>query len=143
MSSDPDNDYEAALAGWASGLGHGAVPASGASPASGVPQPSDEGDDLFSGGRAEVQQAAIERVAAWVRQRFSLAEDDAVLVSEVACPLPGCPPLETVIAFWTEGETRHHFKLFKPVAEIVYDDLPFAWLKDTLVVPEGFGCDCC
>jgi len=23
------------------------------------------------------------------------------------------------------------------------DDLPYAWLKDTLLVVEGAGCDCC
>ena len=57
--------------------------------------------------------------------------------------LPGCPPLETVIAFWTEGDRRHHFKVFKPVAEVVLDDLPPAWMKDALAVPEGFECDCC
>jgi hypothetical protein len=86
--------------------------------------------------------AAVDRVRAWTRARFSLSEDATIVVSEVACPLPGCPPLETVIVFW-EGETRHHFKIFKPVAEVVRDDLPFAWLKDALAVPEDFVCDCC
>ena len=56
-----------------------------------------------------------------------------VMVAEVACGLPGCPPLETVVAFWTADDRRHQFKLFKPVAEVVSDDLPFAWLKDALV----------
>jgi nitrate reductase delta subunit len=86
--------------------------------------------------------AALDRVRAWTRRRFALPVDATILVSEVACTLPGCPPLETVIAFW-EGETRHHFKIFKPVAEVVYDDLPFAWLKEALAVPEDFACDCC
>ena len=68
------------------------------------------------------------------------------MVSELACTLPGCPPLETVVAFWTkgeEGEKRHHFKLFKEVKAVVFEDLPFAWLMDSLVVPEGFACECC
>src|SRR5256885_12878890 len=52
--------------------------------------------------------------------------------SEVACALPGCPPLETVVAFWTDADTRHHFKVFKPVAEVAPDDLPPAWLKNAL-----------
>ena len=54
---------------------------------------------------------ALERVREWTRARFKLAEDATILVSEVACGLPGCPPLETVVAFWTEGDTRHHFKV--------------------------------
>jgi hypothetical protein len=86
--------------------------------------------------------AALDRVREWTRARFSLAEDVTILVSEVACMLPGCPPLETVIVFW-DADTRHHFKIFKPVAEVVHDDLPFAWLKDALAVPDDFVCDCC
>jgi len=38
---------------------------------------------------------------------------------------------------------RYQFKLFKPLAEVVVDDLPFAWLKDALAVQEGAGWDCC
>lgn len=89
-----------------------------------------------------VDAAALERVRAWTRARFSLDEEVAVMVAELACTLPGCPPRETVIAFWTAPDRRHHFKIFKPVAEIGGDDLPPAWLKDALVVAEG-ECDCC
>ena len=89
------------------------------------------------------QLEALERVAAWTRARFKLAPDAPVLVSEVRCSLPGCPPLETVIAFWTEGENRHHLKLFKPAAEIAEDDLPPSWMKNALIVPEDFGAECC
>src|SRR6185503_3312966 len=71
--------------------------------------------------------AALDRVREWVRARFSLAVS-AILVAEVACTVPGCPPLETVIAFWSE-ERRYHFKVFKPVAEVIEDDLPPSWLK--------------
>lgn len=87
--------------------------------------------------------AALDRVRAWTRERFTLAEDAAILVSEVTCALPGCPPRETVVAFWTGNEQRHQFKLFKPVAEVVADDLPPAWLKNALVAIEGLGCECC
>jgi hypothetical protein len=87
--------------------------------------------------------AALDRVRDWTRARFMLAEDAAILVAEVACALPGCPPLETVVAFWTAGDTRHHFKIFKPVAEVVADDLPPAWMKNALIVVEGIGCECC
>ena len=87
--------------------------------------------------------AALDRVRKWTRERFSLAEDAAILVSEVSCALPGCPTRETVVAFWTETERRHQFKLFKPVAEVVMDDLPPRWLKDALAAIEGLGCECC
>jgi len=84
----------------------------------------------------------IERLEEWTRERFRLPEEATVSVSEIACPLPGCPPLETVVAFWI-AEQRYQFKLFKPLAAVVVDDLPFAWLKDARAVHEGVGWDCC
>lgn len=85
---------------------------------------------------------ALARVRGWTRERFALSEEVAVLVAEVACAVPGCPPLETVIAFWSD-ERRHHCKIFKPVGEVVRDDLPPSWYKAALAVPEDFECDCC
>ncbi len=85
---------------------------------------------------------AVDCVERWTRGRFGLPKEAAVSVAEVACTLPGCAPLETVVMFWI-AEQRYQFKLFKPVAEVVVDDLPYAWLKDALAVPEGFECDCC
>jgi nitrate reductase delta subunit len=86
---------------------------------------------------------ALDRVKEWTRSRFRLPEDAAILVTEVACALPGCPPLETVVAFWTDADTRHHFKVFKQVEEVAPDDLPPAWLKNALIAIEGEGLECC
>jgi nitrate reductase delta subunit len=124
------NDYEDALKGWLS---------------QGKPAEADDGGDLFSGRNAALTEA-LARVKDWVRVRFSLPEDAAILVSEVACNLPGCPPLETAVAFWTKDggqEVRHHFKMFKRAQEVAFDDLPYAWMRDELIVPEGFDCECC
>jgi nitrate reductase delta subunit len=84
----------------------------------------------------------IDRVAEWTRERFKLSKESAIFVSEIACPLPGCPPLETVVAFWI-AKQRYQFKLFKPVQEVVVDDLPYAWLREALEVQEGVGWECC
>ena len=86
---------------------------------------------------------AFTQVRDWTRERFTLPGDSTVLVSEMTCALPGCPPLETHVLFVGSNDRRHHFKIFKPVAEVGPEDLPYAWLKDALVVPEGAGCDCC
>ena len=91
--------------------------------------------------KGAAHREALRRVKAWTRGRFRLPEDAAILVSEVACGLPGCPPLETVVAFWTEGDRRHQFKVFKRAEEVVEDDLPPTWMKNALVVVEGL--DCC
>jgi nitrate reductase delta subunit len=85
--------------------------------------------------------AALGRVRDWVRERFKL-DETAILVAEVACAVPGCPPVETVIAFWDAGQ-RHHFKVFKPVALVTAADLPPSWMRQALAVPDDFICDCC
>jgi hypothetical protein len=93
--------------------------------------------------RGPEELAALDRVREWTRARFALSEEAAILVAEVACGLPGCPPVETVVAFWTAGDARHQFKVFKPARDVVEDDLPFAWLKEALVALDGMDCDCC
>ncbi len=127
---DSDTDYDSALSQWFS-----------KAPAAADAEAEDLG--LLGGSQKSPHHVqALERVREWVRDRFKLSPEAAILVAEVACNLPGCPPLETAVAFW-ENEQRHHFKLFKPVEEVMMDNLPFAWMKESLVVPEGFGCECC
>jgi hypothetical protein len=89
------------------------------------------------------QAAAVERIKAWTRERFRLPEEAAILVSEVSCLLPGCPPLETIVAFWSDQDTRHHFKVFKPLGEVVLDDVPPSWMKNALIAEEGASLECC
>src|SRR5258708_16009745 len=85
---------------------------------------------------------AVERVEEWTRERFKLRKEAVVSVAEVACSLPGCAPLETVVMFWI-AEQRYQFKLFKPVAEVLVDDLPYAWLKHPPPLQEGAACASC
>ena len=86
---------------------------------------------------------AIGRVQAWTRARFALEECATVMVSEIECRQPDCPPLETVVAFWDGDNGRRHFKVFKPMAEVVAGDLPPAWLKDALCAEPDDELACC
>jgi len=88
------------------------------------------------------RSAAYERVRTFTRDRFKLTRDETVMVSEIACSVPGCPPVETHIVFWTQAG-RHHLKVFKPLTEVAAGDLPPAFMKNALVAPEGSECDCC
>ena len=97
---------------------------------------------LGFGKKRVIDSAAPDRVRAWTKMRFKLAEDETVMVSEVACGVPGCPPIETHIVFWT-ALGRHHFKVFKPIAALVEDDLPPAFMKNALMWVEGAECSCC
>jgi nitrate reductase delta subunit len=87
-------------------------------------------------------RSALERVREWTRARFKLTDDETVMVSEIACGVPGCPPIETHVVFWTDAG-RHHFNIFKPLAETTEDDLPPAFMKKALIALEGEDIYCC
>ncbi|WP_454856921.1 hypothetical protein [Rhizobium binxianense] len=88
------------------------------------------------------QIAAVRQIKAWTRERFALSDDVPVMVSEVACGLPGCPPLETIVTFWTTPETRHVFKAFKPAVDVTPDDLPPRWMKNA-IISDSDDLSCC
>ena len=88
------------------------------------------------------RSAALARIRNWTRERFKLARDETIMVSEIACSVPGSPPVETHVVYWTQAG-RHHYKVFKPLAQVAADDLPPAFMKNALVTAEGFDCDCC
>ena len=85
---------------------------------------------------------AATRVKRWTRARFSLASDALLLVSELESATPGYPPLRTVVAFWI-AERHYHFSVFKPLQEVLEEDLPPAWFRDALAVAPGADCGCC
>lgn len=89
------------------------------------------------------QPSATERIKTWVRERFDLPSDAVIMVAEIQCQVPGCPPVETGIAFWDQKGTRYRIKIFKPEREVTADDLPVKWLLPALEDYGDLGCDCC
>ena len=83
---------------------------------------------------------AASRVKAWTRERFG---EVTVLVSEVESAVPGFPQLHTVVAFWSVERKHYHFRVFKPLEEVVEDDIPPAWYRQALAVTPGIDCSCC
>jgi hypothetical protein len=53
---------------------------------------------------------------------LATAEDDVVMITELQCIEPGCPPIETVIAVLGTGP-RHQMKIHRPILEITEADL--------------------
>ena len=68
------------------------------------------------------RSAEQERVRTWAREHFNLGDEETIMVSELPCSDPGCPPVETHLVFWTQAG-RQQFKVFKPLAEVVADDM--------------------
>lgn len=62
-------------------------------------------------------------VKAWTRSALRLHEDVSVLVSELTCTEPGCPPLETVIAVLEEGGVHRQFKVHRALADLSEEEV--------------------
>ena len=75
----------------------------------------------FSGiGRSKVEDGRVAEVKAWVRQTLSLDDDVMVLITELPCSEPGCPPVETAITLIGD-EMRAVYTVHGPVASLSRD----------------------
>jgi hypothetical protein len=73
--------------------------------------------------RRDPGRAAL--IKRWAIEAFGL-DDDAggtVMVTELRCTEPGCPPLETVIALLGDSGPPRQHKIHKPMAEVTAGDL--------------------
>lgn len=85
--------------------------------------------------------AQLDRIECLVRARFELDAADLVLVSEEPGRLPGFPPWDTTVRFWSGDGVRYRLRVFKPAAEVDAADLPVAWLLPGLI--DDGEPDCC
>jgi hypothetical protein len=63
------------------------------------------------------------RIKDWVRELLALGDDVTILVSELTCTEPGCPPMETVIAVFRGRDDTTKYTIHRPSAEVTRDDL--------------------
>lgn len=76
------------------------------------------------GPRARASGGDTRRVRAWAEEVFAVPAEGSVVVTQLACSEPGCPPLETAIAIATApGEPPRVHNIHKPVADVTRDDL--------------------
>lgn len=78
---------------------------------------------MFRPRHDERRSAAIRALKATARTLFDAGEEDAVVVSELQCTEPGCPPIETVVALLRAGNEPRQVKVHKPAVEVTEDDL--------------------
>jgi hypothetical protein len=79
-------------------------------------------DDILGLGRPRPDGNAA-RLKDLIRQRFGLAEETTVMVSELRCHEEGCPDVETVIAVMDSGQTTRSWKIAKPMAAVSAEDI--------------------
>jgi len=82
------------------------------------------------GERNDQRAIAVRALKALARAAFGAEEDDVIVVSELRCTEPGCPPLETVVALLREGAPPKQVKVHKPVVEVTEADLRAALRGD-------------
>jgi hypothetical protein len=75
------------------------------------------------GGRRRGRVNAELGVRRWAREAFGLDPSATLLVTELRCSKPGCPPHETVIAIFERGEPPREHRLPKPVTQIARSDV--------------------
>ncbi len=90
--------------------------------------------DVFGGTRAPRNPQAVAEIKACVLRQLGLGEDCAVTISEIVCPDPGCPDLETVILIMRRGERTRALKIRKPLAAVTELDV-----RESLVLVSEAG----
>lgn len=78
---------------------------------------------MFGPRNDERRSAGIRSLKVAARALFEATDDDAVVVNELSCTEPGCPPIETVVALLRAGSAPRQVKVHKPAVEVTEDDL--------------------
>lgn len=73
--------------------------------------------DLFNA-QPRPDPAHLAAIKGWVAEALALPDDVTVMVSELRCSEPGCPPLETIIAVLRPGQPPEQRKLHQAAAAI-------------------------
>jgi G3E family GTPase len=87
--------------------------------AAGLDKPAETADPF--GRYIEISPLTLEQIRYWMRQNFGFSKDTPIVVKEVPCVKPGCPPIETAIVAIIENAPPRHFKVQRPINEITFD----------------------
>jgi hypothetical protein len=78
--------------------------------------------NLF-GPKRVLQPDQVGRIKSWTREIWSLSDDTTIMVTELECREPGCPPIETVIAVLKGPGNTQQYKIHKTANEVGLSDL--------------------
>jgi hypothetical protein len=65
----------------------------------------------------------VREIKAWTADILRLDEDVGLMVSELQCTEPGCPPIETVIAVLRPNGEKTQFKIHLALSEVTREDV--------------------
>ena len=76
------------------------------------------------GSRDDSKRAlALRTLRAKAYEALAPAEEDSVIVKELSCTEPGCPPVETVVAWLRRGSEPRLVKIPRRAVDVTDDDL--------------------
>ena len=78
--------------------------------------------NLF-GPKRVLQPDQVGRIKSWTREIWSLSDDTTIMVTELECREPGCPPIETVIAVLEGPGLTKQYKIHKTTDGVGRHDL--------------------
>lgn len=71
----------------------------------------------------EISPYTLDQIRYWLRQNFDLPKDTPIVIKEVPCVKPACPPVETAIMAMQKNAPPRLFKVQKPIDEITFDHI--------------------
>jgi hypothetical protein len=81
-----------------------------------VPMTSSQNPLIRLAGTRAAARADLPALKAAVRDVLGLDDEPAIVIQELACAEPGCPPVETVIGVLSAGAPARRWTLHQPVS---------------------------
>jgi G3E family GTPase len=73
------------------------------------------------GRNVEVSPFTLDQIRYWMRQNFGFPKEAPIVIKEVPCVKPGCPPIETAIMAILKNEPPRLFKVQQTINDITFD----------------------
>jgi hypothetical protein len=75
------------------------------------------------GRNVEVSSFTLDQIRYWMRQNFGFPKEAPIVIKEVPCVKPGCPPIETAIMAILKHEPPRLFKVQHTINDITFDHI--------------------
>jgi G3E family GTPase len=73
------------------------------------------------GRKQDVSPFTLEQIRYWVQTILTFPPDAPIVIKEVPCVKPGCPPVETAIMVFLKNEPPRVFKILARINEVTFD----------------------
>ena len=73
------------------------------------------------GRKQDVSSFTLDQIRYWVRTILEFPPEEPILIKEVPCVKPGCPPVETAILVFLKNEPPRVFKILARINEVTFD----------------------